>query len=165
MSESSTPEVLAWLNMYGIRQADLVQRLGVLKSSVSMWFSGKTPIPTYWIQDLWALATLAREAIEAGGKGRDALSTWTLSSHVQCPPPQILEDVERYFLGRVVEVLHQYATPERTTLPLNATALQDIRQGMEMVLQGIYAIQVRRAQMPLPLSERESTVVTSCERK
>jgi transcriptional regulator with XRE-family HTH domain len=162
MTKSSSPKVLALLKSYGIRQADLAQRLGVRKSTVSMWFRGKSKIPAYCRDDLWALATLAREAIEAGGEGRGALATWTLSHDRQCPLPQSVGDVERHYLTRGVEILQRHAPPDCTTLVLNATTLEDLRQGVGMVLQGISAIQVRWAQMPLPLSERESKVVTSC---
>ena len=56
------PEVLALLTQHGIRQADLVQRLRVSKSLVSMWFSGEKPITPSRLPDLWELAALARDA-------------------------------------------------------------------------------------------------------
>jgi hypothetical protein len=65
MSEHSVPEVhrrlLALLNSYGIRQADLVQRLDVSIVPV-IWFSGQRAIPTAYIGTVGA-AALARMAI------------------------------------------------------------------------------------------------------
>jgi transcriptional regulator with XRE-family HTH domain len=185
MTKSSTPEVLALLTQYGIRQADLVQRLRVPKSLVSMWFRGKKPIPTYRLPDLWELAALARAAIEAGGKGRDALarpppttlvnrrqsggktfftSTWHLSSPPdQWPLPETVEDSDRFWLAQGAEVLRPFARPDFATLALGAATLKDLRQGAEMAVQAIHALQKKLAQMPLPRQEYGLEVATSRE--
>lgn len=168
------PEVLALLTQYGIRQADLVQRLHVSRSFVSDWFRGKKPMPPSRLRDFWDLAALARDEIAAGGQGRDALARWhpttimnrrqsagqtsTSTWHLSSPParwprPQTVEDYERFGLALGVESLLPFAGPEWARIDPDAATLEGLRQGVEMLTQSIYAMQERRAKLPLPRQE------------
>jgi transcriptional regulator with XRE-family HTH domain len=156
MSMNAVPEVprvLALLTDYGIRQADLVQRLGVPKSTISMWFRGKRAIPTAYIDDLWALAAFARMAIDAVGNGREALLIWTPSTHGQRPPYESLENYEFCCIKEGQEFMLRHWTPDPSTFVDNAISVEDTRQGYRRVHEGLAARLQRLAQRPLPLSE------------
>ena len=165
------PEVLALLTQHGIRQADLVQRLRVSKSLVSMWFSGEKPITPSRLPDLWELAALARDARAVGDQGRDALarwhpttlvnrrqsggktftSTWNVSApSAQWPLSQTLEDYGRFWLALRAEGLESVAGPDCVTFDPDAATLAELRSRVEMACYGIDVMQVSRAQMPLP---------------
>lgn len=128
------PELLALLTQYAIRQADLVQRLAVPKSLVSMWFNGKRPMPPYRYHDFVALAALARDAIAAGGQGQDALADWQPTNHVFRHPSGKTSDKAN--------------GPDWSMSNLDGAALQDRRRRLEMELQWVYFLQERRAKMP-----------------
>lgn len=78
MSESKAqpPEVLTVLKTLGVQQKDVAHAFGVTNTTVSRWVHGVRPIPPFRLHDLWAMASVVREALARGQTTRQALDTY-----------------------------------------------------------------------------------------
>jgi hypothetical protein len=176
MATQSAPEVFAVLKRYGIRQKDLAGTFDVSEAIISMWARGIKPVPEYRLHDLWALAYLARNAIIAGGSGRDVLLRWSPTGLVWQTSEgheaftQVWEKWDRPTFQRLLMqpggdasiTLHdatadlptyvdRVVAAELAGTPPSADDLEILRHMCEMARAQIFQLQEMWAKQPLPM--------------
>jgi hypothetical protein len=129
------------LAFLGVRHAEVRQRLGVSKTAVSLWATGKRPLPTRYQEALFDMATTAFADASAADLAMVPASEAPLREQYfyeqvgQLLDTWAIEVGEAHYLGKIAQhcqTLARYGTdPEKLGAVLHSAAGPQVREAFE----------------------------------